>query len=80
MTIGEKTRAWRVKRKLSQTELAASMRVKPSLVSMFESGDRYLGEYSAKALETATGGDIRAIDCVRPEKRQAFRELMRGSA
>jgi transcriptional regulator with XRE-family HTH domain len=67
--IGERVRRVREELGLTQDSLAKSIGVTQPALSALEQHNKPVGEMSALLMERATGGRIRAVDCVREENR-----------
>ena len=66
---GDTLRAWRVRKGLSQQDLADKLGISQSFVCKFETSDDEFGELVALKLERFSEGEIRAEDCVADSKR-----------
>lgn len=62
--IGQRVRAWRLKKDWSQGQMAKLIGVSQAFWSRFESGKKLLGPASAKKLEAVTDSEFSARDCV----------------
>lgn len=86
--IGHSLRAWRERQdpRCTQVQLAARVGVDQTTLSQFEAGKYRLSEEKALAIEDATGGEIKAEDCVRDDRRvyvtllRQSREAQKGAA
>jgi DNA-binding XRE family transcriptional regulator len=75
--IGLRVKTWRESRspKITQHILAEAIGIAQATLSAFENGVHRIGEEESLKLESFTGGDIQAEDCVRDERRWVVLEI-----
>lgn len=78
MTIGVDAKAWREAAGLSQVELARELGISQPRLCAFENHceAKPLGPLVALRLQKLSHGAIKAVNCVRPDKRSSVADLL----
>lgn len=75
--IGKRVRELRERLGISQGALATKLQVSQATVSAVEGDRAILSEGAALSLQTLSGGELSALDYVRPDKRERLKENLR---